>query len=93
MDEKQFEERKAAFETFTKDSIEAYCKKYGIRIPRSNAEFWLRAHSSRIFMEDIDLEYVYKSVLWLFENHYNRIPTEGVIETLKKAGYSIPGIE
>ena len=58
-------ERNEALFSLDEDKIKAYCKKYGVHIPKNETAFWGGIYKSIYNIKDAPKELKYKACEWL----------------------------
>ena len=68
--EKIVKERDEAMLSLDKDKILAYCKKYGVPIPKNETVFWAVVHKTILYLNAATKEQKEKSAAWLVEHGF-----------------------
>ena len=63
-------ERDEAMLSLNKEKIVAYCKKYGVPIPKNETVFWAGVHKTILYLNAATKEQKEKSAAWLVEHGF-----------------------
>lgn len=63
-------DRNEALISLDKKKIEAYCRKYGVHLPKNEEVFWAEIHKARLQIVDITREEKIKSAEWLAKHGF-----------------------